>query len=91
MLSCAVQFLVFDNTTRGNGKQTIIYDSLDEAKNNISQIAELLAFKSGGFRRRTYSKRRQTRKTKNKKGKRKTKNKKGKKSRKKRKTHKKKK
>lgn len=93
MLPCAVQFLVFDNTTRGNGKQTIIYDSLDETKNNISKIAELLAFKSGGFRRRTYSKRRQTRKTTNKKGKRKTKNKKGKrkKSHKKRKTHKKKK
>ena len=86
-LRCAVQFLVFDNTTRENGKQTIIFDSLDPKNNDISKIDELLAFKGGGFKRRTYSKKRQTRKTKNKKGKRKTKNKKGKrkKSRKKRK------
>lgn len=61
MLQCAVQFLVFNNTTRGNGKQTIIFDSLDPKKNDIYKIDKLLAFKG-----------RQTRNTKNKKGKRKT-------------------
>lgn len=66
MLKCAVQFLVFNNTTRGNGKQTIIFDSFDQNKNDIKKIDELLAFKGGGFKRR------KTRNTNNKKGKRKT-------------------
>jgi len=93
---CAVRFLVFNNTTRGDGTDTIIYDSFNSNKtlSNISKINSLL-FKPvqiplrGGKKRKKSFKNKRTRKKRKRKGKvkRKQSNNKRKTHRKKRKTY----